>query len=256
MFDDVIGETEWATDFVDMPYKDTAETAQFQAFLSDVSVDSLMGSWLEVGDIAGWEYGDQLPEKVNTTLTASMLDIAFPGFSAKYGADSIVDIFGNCTDLHSFASSAADQDVTVRGTANLQFWPRFNGTTELAVELNVIDILFTGSIAINNFEATADIAKFLVDKVEVVTSTVGTLSAFKLKVEINTVSKILVPSLNSWLAKYQVPIPQNIAGIFTISDLFLKYNDGYIFAGATPTFTPPTPTMLETGGVALQLLQY
>ena len=227
-----------------MPYQDTAESAQFQAFLSDVSVDSLMGSWLELGTIEGWVYGDQLPEKVNSTLTAENLDFVFPGFSDKYGMDTIVDVFGNCTDLHSFTSSAADQDVTVRGTANLQFWPRLaDGSSELAVSFNVIDILFTGGIAINNFEATANVSKFLVDKIEIVSSTVGNISAYKLKVEINTASRLIVPSLDNFLSKYQVPIPQTIAGVFDLSDLFLKYNDGFIFAGATPTFTPPAPTM-------------
>ena len=48
-----------------MPYKDTAESAEFQVFLSDVSIDSLLGSFLEVGDIEGWIYGDQLPEQYN-----------------------------------------------------------------------------------------------------------------------------------------------------------------------------------------------
>jgi hypothetical protein len=57
----------------------------------------------------------------------------------------------------------------------------------------VIDILFTGGIAVNGFEASADISKFLVDKINVVTSTIGSISALKLKLEFNTVSKIMVP---------------------------------------------------------------
>lgn len=169
-----------------------------------------------------------------------MVDVALPGFSAKYGADSIVDVHGACTDLHQFTSSEADQDVTVLGTANLQFWPRFNGTTELAVEMNLVDIKFTGGIAINNFNATADISKFIVDKIDIVTSTIGDLSAAKLKIEFNTVSRLAVPVLNKFVSKYQVPIPQDIMGIFILSDLFLMYKDGYIFGGATPTFQAPT----------------
>ena len=61
MYDNLIGEREWSTSFIDMPYKDTTKPAQFQAYISDLSTDSLMGSWLEVGDIAGWLIGDQLP---------------------------------------------------------------------------------------------------------------------------------------------------------------------------------------------------
>ena len=259
LFDSELGEQEWSTDFPDIPYKVETEPAQFQAFLSDLSIDSLLGSYLEVGDVAGWVYGDQLPSKLNsTTLVASDLDIAFPGFSKKYGADAIVDIFGNCTDLHDFTSSAANQDVTVYGSANLQFWPRFNDTTELAVSINVIDIDFTGGIAVDNFEASADISTFLVDKIEVVHSTIGNISAFKLKLELNTVSKILVPSLNKWLQKYQVPIPSNVLGIFTLSNLYLGYQDGYISAGATPTFVAPatTPELEGVSGSTTRFEQF
>jgi len=144
-----------------------------------------------------------------------------------------------CTKLHDFTSSAANQDVTVLGTANLQFWPRFNSTTELAVEIDLVDIKFTGGIAISGYNATADISTFLVDKVVVVSSTIGNISAFKLKLEMNTISRVLVPSLNKFLKKYVVPIPKNILGVFQLSDIFLKYNDGFIYAGATPTFLPP-----------------
>ena len=258
MFDNLIGEAEWSTEFADMPFKDTSETAQFQVFLSDTSIDSLLGSYLEVGSIAGWVYGDQLPASFNTTLTASMIDIALPGFAAKYGDDAIVDIHAACTDLHGFTSSQADQDVKVYGTANLQFWPRFNSTTELAVELNLVDIKFTGAINVANFIATADISTFLVDKVDIVSSTIGSLSAFKLKVEFNTVSKLLVPELNKFISKYQVPIPSDILGIFDLSDLFLKYEDGYIFGGATPTFLPPAAKKEEmvASEVAQRLIQF
>jgi len=107
MYDSVVGETEWLTGFPDIPYKDTTEPAQFQAYIADESVDSLLGSFLEVGDIAGWVYGDKVPG-TNKTITAKELDVAFPGMSTKYGADSIVDVHGNCTDLHSFTSSSAD----------------------------------------------------------------------------------------------------------------------------------------------------
>ena len=161
-----------------------------------------MGSFLEVGAIEGWLIGDQLPGRFNTTIvTAGLLDqYGLPGFAAKYGADTIVDVHAACTDLHGFASSAADQDVSVYGTVNLQFWPRLSdGTTEIAVEMSLIDILFTGGIDINNFMATGDISKFLVDKINIVTSTIGDLSALKLKVEFNTVSRLIVPELNKYI---------------------------------------------------------
>lgn len=120
----------------------------------------------------------------------------------------------------------------------------------------MIDILFTGGIDVLNFNATANISTFLVDKVNVISSTIGNLSAFKLKVEFNTVSKLLVPSLNNFIQKYAFPIPQNILGIFTLNGLFLEYADGYIFAGATPTFLPPTPTEVESIAEPLHFEQF
>ena len=240
MYDSAIGESEWSTDFVDMPMKDESEAAQFQAFLSDVSVDSLMGSWLEVGSIAGWLYGDDVPYYNTTTITADNFSLIFPGLPEKYGYDSVIDIYAKVTDLHSFTSSAADQDVSVYGSVTLQFWPRFNDTTELAVELDVIDILFTGGIDITNFIATGKVSTFLVDKIQIPVSTIGDISALQLKVEFNTAMRVAVPIINKYIQKYQIPLPTDILNIFTLSDLYLKYADGYIFAGATPTFIAPT----------------
>ena len=78
------------------------------------------------------------------------------------------------------------------------------------------DIKFTGGININNFIATGEISTFLVDKITIPTSTIGDLSPFKLKVEFNTVSKLLVPALNHFISKYQVPIPSDIMNIFIL----------------------------------------
>jgi len=56
-----------------------------------------------------------------------------------------------------------------------------------------------------------------------------------------------------------VPIPQDILGIFILSDIFLKYGDGYIFGGATPTFQAPAAKKQleasEASEVFLRLIQ-
>ena len=53
--------------------------------------------------------GDAVPEVNNTiTITGAEVDIAFAGFADRYGADSIVDIHFNLTDLHDFTSSEAN----------------------------------------------------------------------------------------------------------------------------------------------------
>lgn len=218
-----------------------------------------MGSWLEAGSIEGWVYGDDLPGPAAAyTITASELDIALPGFSTKYGADTIVDVYGETTALNNWESSAANKDITVYGSVKIQFWPRVGDSTELAVELDVTDIKFTGDIAVNGFFASANITTFLVDKISIPTSTIGNLSAAKLKIEFNTVSRLVVPVLNTKLQKYSVPIPQDIFGIFTLSNIFLEYADGYMFAGATPTFTAPSfaPQLEQVSEMKLKLDQF
>ena len=97
--------------------------------------------------------------------------------------------------------------MTVYGTANLQFFPHLaDGTTELNVEMNIVDIKFTEGINITNFNATADISTFHVDKINVVSSTIGDISAAKLKIDFNTISRLAVPELNKFIQNYSVHI--------------------------------------------------
>merc|ERR1712060_650247 len=91
-----------------------------------------------------------------------------------------------------------------------------------------------------NFIATGKVSTFLVDKIQIPVSTIGDISALQLKVEFNTAMRVAVPIINKYIQKDQIPLPTDILNIFTLSDLYLKYADGYIFAGATPTFIAPT----------------
>ena len=59
------------------------------------------------------------------------------------------------------------------------------------------------------------------------------------KVALNTAFRLGIPLINVFLERYELPIPSDIFGIFQLSDLVLEYFDGYIYAGATPTFLPP-----------------
>ena len=82
---------------------------------------------------------------------------------------------------------------------------------------------------------------FLVKTVQVVSSTLGSLSALNLQTELNRASELLVYFLNAYLPNFKVPIPSDLCGVFYISDLFLQYNDGYMYFGATPIFIAPSP---------------
>ena len=96
---------------------------------------------------------------------------------------------------------------------------------------------------VENYTAMINITRFHADKVKVNSSTVGNISTFKLKLEINTGMAAAVAFLTSYLEKFNIKIPKDILGIFTLSDLFIYYMDGYIYAGATPTFEDPAPVI-------------
>ena len=98
---------------------------------------------------------------------------------------------------------------------------------------------FDFSALVTDMNITLNITKINIDKVDVVSDTFGKLSALTLKLKLNNGFRIMLPLLNVFLSKFNVSIPSNILGIFELSNLNLDYFDGYIYAGATPTFLSP-----------------
>ena len=124
---------------------------------------------------------------------------------------------------------------------NLQFWvEKTDSTKELACELNLSDVDFDFSALVTDMNITLNITKINIDTVDIVSDTFGRLSALTLKLKLNNGFRIMIPLLNVFLSKFNVSIPSNIFGIFELSNLNLDYFDGYIYAGATPTFLPPS----------------
>ena len=122
----------------------------------------------------------------------------------------------------------------------MQFWVEKNDTTkELAAELNLNEIDYDFSALITDMNITLNITKINIDSVKIVSDTFGKLSALTLKLKLNNGFRIVLPLLNIFLSKFHLQFPSDIFGIFQLSDLVLEYFDGYIYAGATPTFLPP-----------------
>merc|ERR1712151_1335781 len=128
-----------------------------------------------------------------------------------------------------------------QASLNMQFWVvnTTDNSKEMAADLNLNNIEFDFSALITDMNITLNITKVNIDSVDVISDTFGHLSALTLKLKLNNGFRIVLPILNMFLSKFQVPIPSDIFGIFQLSDLVLEYFDGYIYAGATPTFLPP-----------------
>ena len=113
-----------------------------------------------------------------------------------------------------------------------------NATTELAVDISLNKLIADATILVEGFNVTGNFTKLKVQNVLVNACTFGKLSTFKIKMELNVAMAVAAGPINKKLST--LVIPQTVLGIFELSDLYLGYYDGFLFAGATPTFLPPT----------------
>ena len=189
----------------------------------------------------GWVNATEIPAGVPLTLNTGTINILLPGISDYYGPSQPVDVHFNVTSLGNFQVFEANSKMSGTTSLNLQFWvEKADATKELACELNLSDMDFDFSALVTDMNITLNITKINIDQVQVVSDTFGKLSALTLKLKLNNGFRIMLPLLNVFLSKFDVQIPSNIFGIFELSNLNLDYFDGYIYAGATPTFLPPS----------------
>jgi len=141
----------------------------------------------------------------------------------------------------------------MNGDLNLQVWVEMaDGTTQKAVELLLTSVAYQGSLLIENgYDLCIQIQQVYVDKITVVYTGIGFLSAATLKFELNNGFKLFTPYINKQLQNHSFTVPSNIFGIFTLSNLTIGYYNDYLYLGMTPTFIAPSYTT-----VAEQLAVY
>lgn len=64
----------------------------------------------------------------------------------------------------------------------------------------------------------------------------GDLSARTFKIKLNFLFTTFKVVINQWLGNLDIVFPDQIGGLFMLSDLTIEYYNNYIFAGMTPTF--------------------
>jgi len=127
----------------------------------------------------------------------------------------------------------------------MEYWVnKADGTRELAADVTLKTIQFKGSLVIDDMLISARVDTLNIGSIKQNACTFGSINALALKISLNNVFRLLIPKLNGYLSTKQLEVPHNIAGIFELSDLTLGYYDGYIYAGATPTFLPPNGAAL------------
>jgi len=181
-----------------------------------------------------------VPAFVPFKLTTDSVEILLPGITKTYGSGLPVDVRFNVTKLGNFQVSEANEEMSGTTTLTLEFWvEQTSGVPAMAADLRLNDVDFKFTALVNNMDVSLNITKVNIDSVDVISDTIGRLSALTIKLELNNGFRIGLPIFNKILAKHQISIPSNILGLFELSDLTLGYHNDYIYAGATPTFIGP-----------------
>lgn len=178
LFDDLVGEISPSVTIPEMPSHLDTSAAGFQAFVSSWTVDTLMQSYLEVGDLKVWFNSTEVPAWEDIPLTTSTMDASIlPGIADYYGWDLPVDTHFNILTLHDFDVIQDDEEVSVTGDVDMQFWVETATGVELAAEITIHDLIFSGNIDVNptNMNITAQVTKFNIGNIEQISCTWGKL---------------------------------------------------------------------------------
>lgn len=113
------------------------------------------------------------------------------------------------------------------------------GITENAATITIVNTDFSFSADIDNLDIAINISKINVANIIVNSCAFGSLSAVKLRLEINNGFRLALKFINPFLASHPIPFPGNIIPVFQMHDLVLDYYNGYVFAGMSVTFLAP-----------------
>ena len=98
---------------------------------------------------------------------------------------------------------------------------------------------FDFTVDVDNMTVLIIIGTINVDKVTVNSCSFGKLSPILLKSELNNFFRLFLPLINKELQSYTITVPNNIFGLFLLSDLTIGYYNNFIYLGMTPTFLAP-----------------
>jgi len=226
-----------------VPMADAGSSSKFQCFISNYLADSLGASYLQTNEVHFWTRPKDMPKSSPVQLDTTSLGNFFPGMEAHYGAGKPVDIEYKLERLGNFSMRENDSTLSFTGDLALKFWVETSDTDkDVAVDLTLQGMRFNftvlvkpGTTALQMNVGSASLAGLHVES-----TTFGNLDLLLLAKLLNQGISLGLPVLNTYLSTVSLPLPTELFGLFTLSDLTLKYHDNYLEAGLTPTFKPIT----------------
>ena len=229
-----------------MPYKDPAVSSEFQAFVSDFTLDSFADAFLKTNTFSIWTNHGDVPADSPLQLNTTVIDCFLPGIMAHYGRDKPMDVEYTLSKLHNFNAKENSPSMSFNADIDVLFYVETAANQkEVAIELTLSELYFDFTAIIDGMALKPNIESASLGAILVKSSTFGDLDMTLLTDLLNQGLKEGREPLNTLLQKQSLLVPDKVFGLFGLSDLALKYHDGYLEAGLTPTFIPPASLALE-----------
>ena len=191
-------------------------------------------------DVFNPEFTIKYDELPGLEITTTLLNVALPGIEEYYGTGIPVDVFVKILKINDFEVSEGDQEMSSKSTFQIDFLVHTApGITEEACSLTIVNNDFSFTALVDNLDISLNISKVNIESIIVNSCAFGTLSALKLRLEINNGLKVALKFINPFLAKHSIPFPGSIIPLFQLHDLSLDYFNDYIYAGMSVTFVAP-----------------
>lgn len=225
-----------------MPLHDDASPSKFQAFVSTYLMESLSYTFLETNEIHIWTPSTIIPKDFPIQLNTSSIGIFMPSLLQKYGADKLIDVEYQLDKVGNFSVFQDNDTFAFDGSITIKLWVNTEpGQKEKAMDLKLISNHFkvTVEIPTDSLNVTIKVEEIFIGELQLNYTTVEDIDMKVLAELLNECLEIGLPHLNTYLQTLKIIIPENLFGLFELSNLTLKYHDNFIEAGLTPTFLPP-----------------
>lgn len=178
-------------------------------------------------------------------LTTESLNTYLFGIEAAYedfGDALPVDLEVTVSSINKLETHELDQGMDLMANISCKLWvdtnPDDSENKTLAAELMLqdIDLDFSARVGDNdNKFVYFNLLNVTFDKMEAVQVNFETIFDFdELATFITAALKLALPAIERNLGEKKVAIPETLFGMFSLSDLTLKFADGYVECGFTP----------------------
>lgn len=169
-----------------MPAHLNVHTEGYQTFISTYSIDSIVGSFLEVASLKFWVNSAAIPDTAPFDLTTTTLNAFLPGIAGYYGANLPVDVRVQFFELGQVGITEANEEMTGVATLELEFWvEKTDGTKEMAAAMRLIDTDFGFKATVTDMRLLISLTQVNVSNVSILSCTFGRLSALLIRTELN-----------------------------------------------------------------------